>query len=450
MDNKQPRVSPFERALLRKPGEGRPKGLADHQFKSRDGLEVRPGTSVDDAGNGGAVESSIAGEFANAAPAHLRAHVQRKSSRDFGRVVVARGIRPSDTQLVWGETRWARAHAPSLLTLVGSFGTPMSGAHGMLIGGIYSHVGEGVFSVFETYTPNNGLETWPEVRQFVIDAATLAAPQTVYTAQRLLTVSAPYVIWCRQSRGLPLSFDVIFSRQVIELYVQADRRKRVAPGGRQLSDGSRRNYRSMLLRISEVLVPEDNPAPMTALNARTSEPPYDAATMSAHQRWALGQSTALRVQKATTMLALCAGAGLRSSEIGELTVGDLTIDDAGVLVTVRGRFPRSVPLLAQWESWLVRAIEGRGEAEPVWGNPGRMQSRNMLSGFTAQSDGNPPRSDRLRATWLVTHLAAGTPMKELLRASGVEKFENLTRYLEHIPGLDTAAYRTLLRLELNR
>ena len=41
-------------------------------------------------------------------------------------------------------------------------------------------------------------------------------------------------------------------------------------------------------------------------------------------------------------------------------------------------------------------------------------------------------------------------MKELLRASGVEKFENLTRYLKHIPGLDTAAYRALLRLELNR
>ena len=51
----------------------------------------------------------------------------------------------------------------------------------------------------------------------------------------------------------------------------------------------------------------------------------------------------------------------------------------------------------------------RGATGTGLGNPGRTQSHNMLSGFTAQCDGNPPRSDRLRATWLVTHLAGDPP-----------------------------------------
>ncbi|SDM53211.1 hypothetical protein SAMN05216368_101240 [Cryobacterium flavum] len=61
------------------------------------------------------------------------------------------------------------------------------------------------------------------------------------------------------------------------------------------------------------------------------------------------------------------------------------------------------------------------------------------------SDKFRPRSDRLRATWIVTHLQAGTRIKELTRALGVEKFENLPRYLEYVQALDVASYRAQLR-----
>lgn len=79
------------------------------------------------------------------------------------------------------------------------------------------------------------------------------------------------------------------------------------------------------------------------------------------------------------------------------------------------------------------------ELEPndyVFGARTRKTTRNLLSGFVENSAGNfRPRSDRMRATWLVTHLTAGTNMAALMRAAGVEKFENLARYLAYVPEL---------------
>jgi hypothetical protein len=55
----------------------------------------------------------------------------------------------------------------------------------------------------------------------------------------------------------------------------------------------------------------------------------------------------------------------------------------------------------------------------------------------------------MRATWL-THLANRTDMRALMRAGGVEKFENLARLLKFVPELDTVEYRRHLRGEANR
>ena len=442
-------VTPFApltaelRALLRDPVVDRPELPAEGNLELRDAGQVWPAVAVQYRRDRGSVDAADPRRFTNAATTDRGSYVQRKSACDLHDGVRVGGIRPSDTQLVWGHTRWARAHATTLQSAVGTFGSPMSVAHAIIIGGIYSQLGECELETLHDYTPENGLRFWPDVEQFVRDAVSLTAPQTTYTARRLMMVTAPFVIWCRQAQAWPLEFDVIFSRQAIEQYCERNPRK--------VSPGTLRNYRSMLLRVSEVVLPEDNPPPLKALNDRTSVPPYTASEMDRFKVWALGQGTALGVQKAVAMLALCAGAGLRSSEVGALLLDDLLIDADGIMITVQGgTHPREVPVLAEWEPWLLRAIEKMQPGQPVWGSPNRRNLRNLLSGFTTQSSGTPPRSDSLRATWLVTHLRAGTPMKGLMRAGGVEKFENLRRYLQYIPELNTAEYRGYLRLEAKR
>ncbi|MGY4856837.1 hypothetical protein [Cryobacterium sp. AP23] len=280
-------------------------------------------------------------------------------------------------------------------------------------------------------------EHWEEIEPFVLDAVALAAPQTAYTATHLISVTKTFVLWGVYTQGWPLTTEVIFSRQAIELFCTSPRLR--------LSPGTRRNYRSMLLRISEVLLPEEHPEPMRPLNDRTSQPPYTAAEMQQFCDWALGQNTAVKRRKAITMLALAAGAGLKSAEIGAVLREDVQADDDGVVVTVRGRNPRIVPLLEEWEKWLVPILGSIPAGAPVWGSPNRINSTNMLSSFTATTTGRAPRGDRLRATWLVTHLHSGTRMKELLSASGIRKFENLAVYLEYLPELEISEYRRALR-----
>ncbi len=51
----------------------------------------------------------------------------------------------------------------------------------------------------------------------------------------------------------------------------------------------------------------------------------------------------------------------------------------------------------------------------------------------------------MRATWMVTHLTAGSPVKALVEAAGVDSLEALTRYLRFVPDADVAAYRAAFR-----
>ena len=44
----------------------------------------------------------------------------------------------------------------------------------------------------------------------------------------------------------------------------------------------------------------------------------------------------------------------------------------------------------------------------------------------------------MRATWIVTHLTAGSPVKALVEAAGVDSLEALTRYLRFVPDADVA------------
>lgn len=145
------------------------------------------------------------------------------------------------------------------------------------------------------------------------------------------------------------------------------------------------------------------------------------------------------------MLALAAGAGLKSAEIGMVLREDVQADDQGVVVSVRGSNAREVPLLWEWEQWVTSVLDSVPPGAPLWGSPNRINSRNMLSSFTATTGGRAPRGDRLRATWLVSHLNAGTRMKEFLKACGIHKFENLPRYLVYVTDLDDAGYRQALR-----
>ena len=353
-----------------------------------------------------------------------------------------RSLDPRKTRMHWGGTSQSTSRASNLTGLIGQFRSPLSGENKRLADHVHRLCGEEALKFMAKYTPRLPAERWLPIAAFVEDAAAVAAPLTAYTASRIFQVLALYVDWCTNTAGFPLEARILFRRETIEHFI------RNAP--RNLGEGTLRNYRSMILRVSEVLLPEHNITAMRPLNGRTSVPPYSAVEEDRLRRWARGQSTELKERKAMLMLAFCSGAGLRTIEIAELRRGDVQFDDFGILVTIRDSNPRTVPLLAEWEPFARYALRDLHDDDLAFGISSRSSHRNLLSSFVSKSTGlERPRSDRLRATWLVKHLAAGTPMKALMQAAGVQKFENLARYLQYIPELDTREYRALLRLDVN-
>ena len=87
-----------------------------------------------------------------------------------------------------------------------------------------------------------------------------------------------------------------------------------------------------------------------------------------------------------------------------------------MLVTVHGKAARQVPVLRAWERWVADAAASTPPDDFLWApRTGRVHA-NTLWDFTASCNGQSPTASRLRATWLLTHVRAGTPMKELFRA----------------------------------
>jgi len=276
-----------------------------------------------------------------------------------------------------------------------------------------------------------------DVDAFVRDAVAIAAPHTTYPPKLLAADAARYVAWCVRGNGWPLDAQIIWSVRAIDLYATTEKTNR--------SEGTRRNCRARLMRISEVLLPHEHPGKPTALSDRTTQAPYSAKELARFRAWATSQLTPQNRDRAMVMLVLCAGAGLRPNEVPLVHPSDVTVDDEGILITVRGDEPRDVPLLADWEEWMLALLDRRPADESLWGPVNRASTRNLISAFTERSHGTPPRSDRLRHTWIVRHLSGPTPTKELFRAAGVTKMQHLHLFLEFVDSLDQSDYRRALR-----
>jgi integrase len=434
---------PRARRALRLAGEGRPKADSKPDFEPRDGGNVGPALARNELGDGGSVDASQHPNLAQAAVSDGGSEVEDEQSSNLRRRVVDSPVGKGLFVSTWGETLWARRHAKSLTTFIGVARDAMSVGPD-LIGGSYHQCTEGARIRIYSYRPRD-IEPgrWLEIQQFVKDAASVAAPETSYAAHRLLVALTHYVNWSRNA-GLPLLAKVLFQRAAVEHYVRTNRRV--------LSEGTLRNYRSMLLRVSEVLAPENNPQAMAPLNGRTSTPPYSDGDVTRLLNWSKGQNTDMKSRKARSLLCLSMGAGLRAIEVAAMRRDDVLIDGEGVLLRVQtGDVERLVPMLATWEPLLRQAVEGLGPQDFLFGSADRTSYKNLISNFVANSTGTErPRSDRMRATWIVTHLRARTDMRALMEAAGVSKFENLSRYLQFVPELDTAEYRKHLRNEAGR
>ena len=230
-----------------------------------------------------------------------------------------------------------------------------------------------------------------EAAAFARDVITAIAPVSRERAKNLLWAAGKLADY-----GLGLGLEPV--PEVLLHPSAAERFTRCAPG---VSGAARRTLRTNLRFTGRRVVPHLYPADLPLPRER-AKAPYSPAEIAGFLARADAQPTMERRMRAAGLVCLGAGAGLIRSDLRDARGTDVECRSGGVLVTVRGTRPRTVPVLARYQGPLLEAARFAGTGLVCGGaDPGR---RNLTNRLVAALDGGGglPRLDtsRLRATWL--------------------------------------------------
>lgn len=303
-------------------------------------------------------------------------------------------------------------------------------------------------AVVTKYRPQNiSTDHWEIIGPFVREAAADVVDSVTYRTRPLIGVVGAYVHWCWQTAGIELERPIVFSVWQVEEFIASG-----AP--KTWSTSTRGDHRSLLLRVCEALGGIEGGVRLSPLSKADPQAPYTPREVVRLCNWASTQTTAAKRQNAWVLLSLGLGAGLARGEVVLARPDDVVHDSEGVLVHVRGNRERAVPVLATWEGPLLASV-ARSEPGSYLFRPGRtapVPSKNLVSEFTSRCSPITPsvNSHRLRGTWLVTHLSAGTPLPALIDAAGVSSLTPFERYLPFLADDEAAHARQQLRLAFDR
>ena len=231
----------------------------------------------------------------------------------------------------------------------------------------------------------------PQAAAFARDVIAAVVPAGRERAKNLLWAAGKLADWAIPM-GLAAVPQVLLHPSVTERFT------RTAPG---LPGVARRTLRTNLRFTGRRVVPQLYPADVPLPRER-SKAPYSPAGISGFLALAGAQPTRERRMRAAGLVCLGAGAGLIRGDLRDARGGDVAYRSGGVVVTVRGRRPRTVPVLSRYHDPLLAAARSAGNGLICGGaDPGR---RNITNPLISALDGGSglPRLDtsRLRATWL--------------------------------------------------
>lgn len=271
-----------------------------------------------------------------------------------------------------------------------------------------------------SYTPDIGEVAWAPIREFVTAVVDDVVGKIPYPTDAVKNAVAHHVHWCVNVSALPLRRTTIFQRDVIGAAVYAMPTTNTSTQGRR---------RSLLLRVGESLGVIATTAPLPPLPAATPSTPYSALEVELIVQWVTMQRDHV-ARSADALVALGLGAGLATRDLAAVRAVDIDTDGRSVHTG-----SRLVPVLPEWRERLRALASIAKDAEAAIFRPGTSWSKNVVTVFVARSVGVGlrPSTQRMRATWLVQHMAMGTPMQDLLSAAGLASMDALVRYERFLP-----------------
>jgi integrase len=273
----------------------------------------------------------------------------------------------------------------------------------------------------------------PQAAAFARDVIAKTGPQERERAKNLLWAAGKLADY-----GIGLGLDA--APEVLLHPSTAERFTRCAPG---LSGVARRTLRTNLRFIGRRVVPQLYPADLPLPRER-AKAPYRPEEIGGFLALADAQPTAERRMRAAGLVCLGAGAGLIRGDLRDIRGSDVACRSGGIVVTVRGARPRTVPVLARYQARLLAAAAFAGAGLICGGaDPGR---RNLTNPLVAALDGGTglPRLDtsRLRATWLA-EAAELLGLATFMHAAGISCSQRLG---DLVGGLEPAGEAEAVRL----
>jgi integrase len=244
------------------------------------------------------------------------------------------------------------------------------------------------------------------------------------------------------TRGVPAGREFLLDYDVIEAFCVA------GLAGRTSS--TRGTYRSALYRLAMPVHGEPGQRATPFAGAK-APPPYSPAERAELAAVAAAQRDPAKRASALTLVVFGIGAGLRSGELASLRGSDVACRGRRVTVRVSGPAVRVVPVTPAYAGRAAGLARGAGEGHLFRPGPADRGYKNFVTNFarTLVADPGAPRlgASRCRSSFICDHLAAGTPLRELLAITGIRQAESLARHGRHV---DSAPSKAVLRAWDNR
>ena len=236
------------------------------------------------------------------------------------------------------------------------------------------------------------------------------------------------------ARGIPEGPEFLLDYDVIEAFCVAGLRGRLP--------STRGTYRSVLYRLAGPVHGEPGQRATPFAGAK-APPPYSLAERAGLTAIAAAQRDPAKCSSALAIVVFGIGAGLRPGELVALRGSDVARRGRRLVVEVTGPAARVVPVASQYAGRAAGLARGAGSGYLFRPGPADRGYKNFVAGFAATLAADPAAARltvrRCRASFICDHLAAGTPLRELLAITGICEAESLARYARHVRGAPSKA-----------
>lgn len=257
-------------------------------------------------------------------------------------------------------------------------------------------------------------DVWDEMSDFV--RATVrrrhSTGRSVRDTQRALSILTCFAEWVLIT-GVSTVSDRALNERVINAYTSHRKSEVEAPVAER--------ERKLLRTLADL---SNTVEKRTVATTATPSTPYSLLEQDEIRYWASWQPSDHRSRVASGIAALGLGCGLTSREMAQVREQDVTPLDDGMLgVTLDGR---TIPVLASWNDELASTLTG---------DPAQflISPRSVLRDATATTTSlvlcgpDSPSPQRMRATWLLTHVDASTNVFAVMAAAGLSAPDFLRR-----------------------